>query len=360
MALVDLIRENTKDIRDTLAEIERTRQEYVSERNAAEERFKRASSDISLHHKQQESKKENLHTLDSLIRNINREIDELEIKKQQLLSHLLEEQQKLDESKQMLSESETLVNKAQRAARDEQKKLEDIERRLTEIDQQKMRFQNTLNDQHRRSLLQYLSESARLIETEFQEQTSRSQSLKSFEAFKRARHERRDVADLCDARDEWKRLLKTAAVPSVRSSAEAEVQKIESSIEKLFPGALCAESTIRHADYIEELYYFSKPEGKTCVVMPITTEVWMSIQQGNHSSAERVATFLFSAIGKAIAQRPQDAHFESDDTFVLFVCKIGDDTLRELNSIVIPLPGGGSITFILADLPSEIQEALSR
>jgi hypothetical protein len=360
MALIDLLRENTKEVRDTLAEIEKTRQRYVSERNAAEERFKRASSEISSHHKQQESNKGALQTLESFIRDINHQIDELEIQKQQLLAHLFEKQQELDEHKRTLSEAEILANKAQRAARDEQKKLEDIEHHLSDIDQQRVRFQNTLNEQHRRSLLQYLSDSSHLIETQFQEQAKRSESMKSLEAFKRARHDRRDVADLCDARDEWKRLLKTATVPAVRSSAEAELLRIESSIEKLFPGALRAESTLRHADYIEELYYFSDFAGNTYVLMPVTTDVWEAIPAGKQSLAETVAMYLFATIGKAIVGRPQDAHFRSDGTFVMLVYRGSDDPLRELNSIVVPLPGGGSITFILTNLPNEIQEALSK
>jgi hypothetical protein len=360
MSLIDLIRENTKDMRDTIAELERSRLREISQLNAAEERFKRASSIISSQHKQQDEKKSRLKSIGETIRGINQQIDELEAQKQRLLSTLLERQQELEASRQSLSEAEAESNKAQHAAREEKRVLEDIERRVDLLEKETIRNQLKLREVHSQTLDQHLSELEAMFEQEFQEQTKRSETLVSLEAFKRLRHEKREVGDLCDARDEWKKIVKTASVPTVKIAAESELRRIETEIDKLFPGAIKAEAALRHADFIEELHYFVDSQNRTVLLLPFSKDVWNSLNAGTQSLKEKVAVYFFGALAKAIGAEPGKFHYECGNNFVMLVSEIATETYREKNDLVIPLPGGGSISFILSTLPNEIQEALLR
>lgn len=359
MTLMELVRENTFQIRDDISKLEQLKQEKISDLNSTNERIKRCGSDISSNNRQLEERKTRFTAIEQRESSLLKEIDDLETRRQQLLTDLLNCRQDVDSARKILEDAKIQRSQAQRSFAEENKKIESLRRDLKDLEADYEKHKKRLGAIHIQALRKYLQNLENSIQQEFQEQANRKDSLIALQDLRKLRHEKRDIGDLCDARDELRKVLKGVMVPAVKTTIQTELDKIEIQIEKLFPGALSVEMITKDSDFIEEIYYCVDHKGRLHLFLPVSVEIWESLELGKQTVKERAAAHLFFSIARGINFEAGKVKYCCKHNFIVLISEYSDNFFLQKGDLSIGLPGGGTFSFIPSLLPDEIQESLN-
>ena len=358
MTLQDLIRKETQEVNDVIKLIEEKRTSLISERNAAEERIKRTGSLISEQNKIQSEKKKEIEGVATKLKEINTQLEELEKRKRLLLDQYNEFKVNEVEAKGSLSQIEQDSIKSQRQINNEKKSIAQIDYLIEEKEKERNRNDEKLRLAHVFAFKSFLKNSNSLIEEYFKMITSRKTIIEAAENFKKKRHEDIHVADLCDQRDEWKKILKTTIVPGVKEAANKALKSIEVEIDKMFPGALETENSSSENNPTTELYYYEDDE-ETIIFFPFLEKQWKSMEQGNKDNSVETFGRFIELITKESKLSHNDAHFKCENDMVQLVSKSGLGNLKGKNDITFSIVGKDNMTFILSQIPDEVYKSLN-
>ena len=89
--------------------------------------------------------------------------------------------------------------------------------------------ENNLNKLKNESFLKYLNEINHELNNFLEKASKRQEYKKTFKKLEKERHSNPKIAELCESRDEWKKILKSVVVPSVKLTAEKSLKNIEES-----------------------------------------------------------------------------------------------------------------------------------
>lgn len=359
MTLQDYIRDATREINDAIKLIDKKRESLINERLGAEGTIKRIGSVISEQHKTQNEKKKEVHGIDIRLVEINKQIDEIEKQKRLLLEQLNEFKGNLDQAKSSLAQVEQESINSQRQINSEKKSIQQFDNRIEEIETERNRYAQRFRLAHVSAFKLFLKNGNTLIEEYFKRITSRKTILEAAQQLNKKRHEDTHVADLCDARDKWKKILKTAIVPSVKEAGDKALKSIEVEINKMFPGALEEiDSTKKENNPTTELYFHEDEEG-TVIFFPFLKEQWKAMEKGNKDvSVETFARFI-ELITTESKLRYSDAYLKCENDMVQMVCQSGLGNLKNKNDITFSIIGKDSVTFILSPIPDEVYKSLN-
>ncbi len=366
MSLQDIVRQQTHHIRDAMDQIDKNLVELLGEKRAAEERLKRAGTEITKHRERETERKRRLREADlkvtesqRVVEELDREWQELERRRSEAHTRLMKEREEKDETKRLLREAQEATEKAQRDHQKERSSIRKIDTEAEEAEDNKARQQEHLWEALEASLDIHLQELAATIEQVFENEKERQERLAAFEDFKKARHEERKIGDLCDQRDELRKLVNTATVPGVKEMLQDSLRRIEDELEKRYPGALGLVSPPPDRGHVEELHYYRGDSGKAVFLLPITQSAWEAVESGDRGAAATVAVRLIWDIIRGLGLTKENGEFIFDGRRCIFSSKLDVEHVTELyEGFKVSLPGAVTLDVVLSPLLAEIEEAV--
>ena len=280
MTLQDTIREQTREIADPLSLVEIRRKDVISGQAAAEDRIKRASTEITGHRALENERKRLVAEAEERLKEMQDRLDEIERQRQDILERWAEKRDAKEQAEKLLRESRLQTERALGVVRAEQDRKDKDAAVLNEIEAEKRKYESLLKDAYRRSVDIYLRELEKRIEQAFAGEEERNRRQLAADEFKKARHEDNYIGDLCDQRDQFRELIRLATVPGVADALRRELARVEQELDRRYPGALSIDEKVPSIMSVEELYYLIDPDGLLRVVLPISEQVWNGISKG--------------------------------------------------------------------------------
>lgn len=360
MTLQDIARQQTQEIRDSLAQIDRRRTVLMSERSAAEDRRKRASTEITRHQALEGERKRLVAEIESKVADVQQKLEEIERQRAELLDRFLEKREEKEKAEDLLNEARKETESALEIVREARTADDKAAKDLEEIERDRSRQESRLYEAYLKSMETYLSEQSRRIEQTLAGQEERQRRLAAVDAFKKARHEDREIGDLCDQRDQFRQLIEMASVPGVKETLDMALHKIEGELQRRYPGALSIEDTAPELGLIEELYYYTDPSGKTPIILPITELDWIGIKEGEKNAQATRAIHLIWSMIKEAGLKIIDGEFHFQDRRCIFASNFGAEEMTALEGFKLSVPNSSALIFRFCPLPPEIEEALVR
>lgn len=344
LTIQDILRECTAEIHEAI-------------RNC-EENIARATRDIEDARLRVESSSSSLSVQQSQIRAQQRRASQLEAELEGLRKQLEAKKSELAAAREDIQRNEATASRLRRDGRSIQEQVENTDKQLVERQQEKERLAQRLSESYREALRRYVVELQKQILQLSSEQNVRIAKLTAFNALKAARHENTQIADLLDARDEWKRMLKGAGVPTVREAARRELETIERKLNEAFPGALEAEEGVGSAEDIVELFFrHSEEKNRTWLFIPVDALLWNSLEHDCTNPQNSWVMQLAWALRKNLDLQWDDTRFEmlpNDKAVILNTPFVPSIAKQDLS---VALGTSVSVTFIFAPLPTVIEES---
>lgn len=359
LMISDIIRDHTRALSDALTNTSIERQRLLTQLKSADERLKRASTEIARGRTLEGERKRIVSEAEARVQELQQQFDEIEERRRQVLERLLEKSEEMQSAEGLLREARQGVESAVAATRDAAREREEASRRLTDVDRGIESYKEKQKAAFRESLDVFLAGSARRIEEVFAGQEERTRRAAAAESFRRARHEIPEIGDLCDQRDQFLELVRYASVPAVKEALTRELQRVEAALEAQYPGALTVEASGVLPTNIEELYYFPSVEGTGCVILPISENTWRAIEDGNTGAAETRAMKLIWEMISGVGIRSTDGEFRCEDGLCTFVARsLTADDLGTLEGFNLRVQGSPALSVKLCPLPRDIYEGL--
>jgi len=356
MNLQDIVRDRTRPVRDLLVGTEKEIEDYRRQQASEDARERALKQEASELRPGIVEKEETLRALQLKVQELERQIEEL----RERLRGRQEERQlaetALEEERQKLSEKTGEAKRARKAA-------EDWGQKLAAAQERTQKYRERLQNERCAALQKYLTELwTKLVDSQ-REAGGRKTAVAAYERLNRARDEDVRVADLWESRQEWQRIAESAGPAAVRQTAQCELERIEAELDNEFPGALqAAGSTL---DELEEVYFYPWESGDGSVVLlPVPEKVCHLLNAGETGPDQDLAARVIWAFVRAV---PPGAGHDgySGSRFTVrrgfLALHVDDDQgdLIEHDAVVLLLPGGGRVSFMVSELPKDVSGAMS-
>src|SRR3989339_269867 len=333
MKLEDFIRSDTIGIRDNLDKINQKRSDVFSHMRSSEEICKRINNDISKIKIEEKELKEKFNSLDNLLNDINQELDNIEKKRQESNSSILEKQNEKHRLTKQISEREKTYKK----------NIED-------------RNKENLNKILISSFNNYIKSVNSQIIQSYQTNSEISKKYKEVENLKQKRNTDPKIASLWEAREEWYSIIKSKSVPAVVNAAKRELKIIEDEINKLFPGALEVSGTTQMTNPIIDLYYRINEEGEIKLYLPFNESDWIILKNGGTQLSNKIISYFIWWLSSELSLNPESTKYNIENHKVILFYKIDYDE-RIKDSIRMQLEGNTGISFLFFKVPVELEKA---
>jgi chromosome segregation ATPase len=358
VTLEEIVRQKTLELRDSVGLLENRCGDLRAEREAAEDRLKRASSEISARHSSEHEAKQARNEAELKVAEVRSQLDEIERQRSELIERLMELQRGQEDAEHGLKEAKVAAERAEDSMRQARGEVERIARQLEKVLEERTQHQRRLRQAYAVSLEEYLDEVTRRLEQATAGEQDRQRCLVALEAFRKARHEDAEIGNRCDQRDQLRELLKLATVPAVREKLQQLLADLEKELNRLYPGALSLEERTSKSAVVEELYYFTNREGRTSILVPVTEITWKAMQEGLADIATTAAMRTVWSVVSELGLKPSDGEFRMEGHRCVFSSNFASAEISTLVALSVSAQECKDIHFRLAPLPSEMQEAL--
>jgi hypothetical protein len=358
MKLQDHLRDATRTAQERLSYLDKELSELRSKVLSSRERIKRIGTEIEKCKVAEVEKKKGIRAITDQIEQLNTELDGLEQKRQTLVEQLFEFKEKKVNAEKGHQEVKSRETSLQKDTQQDQVEIQKIEKHEKDIESQKGRAVLDLRTARVNALKAYMLEVSDRITSTVLSQEQRKAQRQSYEELKRDRHIHPEIADLCDARDEWLKVLKSTSVPSVKRDIESNLKKIEEELNSRYPGALAAGSSSGQDDLIEELYYFEDELKRIAVIFPMPKTIWDAIAAGTQGPTEEIAMRILWNVAKSLDAKPGESLIQPKTEYALLIRETHQNQTFESDNFSLDMPGGGSLSVLLIPMPADVQEAM--
>ncbi|MGA2465752.1 MAG: hypothetical protein ABSH06_15550 [Thermodesulfobacteriota bacterium] len=358
MSILDSIRLNTLQIRDTLNTLKENISQKKALRGAAEDIVKRASTEITRQRTSENERKGQLKTVSKKVEEAQKNFEELDRKRQEALDFLIRCRDEEKDVSRSLRQAQNATEAALAEIKKEQKTNKEIELEIEKLKTDLIEKQANLRRVVLETLKTHLEQQAENVHAAFFTQEQRLKIMRESEAFKKARHTDPEIGRLCDQRDELRKFLGTAMVPAVKDMLQVSLNDIENQLTTRFPNALKVSDAKSKDNQIEELLFYINHEGKAIFLLPLHTKDWDAAEKGEITDGTSEAMcFVWNMIRElslrvedgdfiTIRDRPAfESRFDLEEVAILEGCNV-----KRQNSIVLH--------FVLTQVPIEVQEVL--
>lgn len=321
--------------------------------------MKRASTEITRQRTLDTERKRSLGLAVEKIAEAQRIFDELERKRQEAFDVFMRLQEEQNSIEHSLRDAQGATEAALTEIRKEQKAKQDADEELERIRTDRADGAKTFRRSMRRALDIYLEQQAGTLQAAFSTQEQRSKTLREVETFRKARHTDAEIGRLCDEREEICKLLSNAMVPGVKTMLQDSLKRIEESLIKRFPNALGIPDTVSSDNPIEELLFYRDTEGKAVFILPVRPTEWDAAQQTSISETTTKNMCLVWNMIKELPLRTEDGDFVTVQGRPVFASRFDLEEVAILQGFAVKCDGTDVIRFVLATVPTELQEALS-
>lgn len=341
-ALKDLLKSATSSLSDSLASTEKLEREARANLDTAQLRAHAAREGMSARRPVLDVKEKARQTIIEKIRQLEAQLDAFRAEKAAAEAELAKCQQ--EQAAMQRDEGEAAK------AGDEARK------RLQALASKKSATLQDLNQARVGSVLRYLDEMASRLRAATELPSRTAERRRNLERLRQQRGRDPRVGELCEAREEWQKVLQTIKVPAVREKARADLDRIEKEIEELFPGALQAEADQELHD-LEELYIV-RQAARQLLLLPIESACWAAMQEGRGHAMGDFAVALAWSLLAGLDLNKETAEFVLLASGRVAVATPADLVLEERQFKWV-LGEEADVTFLLSRFPAEIEEALN-
>ncbi len=351
MTLQELLRVHTREAHDALQSCEDKIRDLGSERRAELNQTEALQAEIDSKRGDEEQKRHSLEDSAAKIRDLERQIEDLRLERDQLA----EQSQRLT---RVVMDVENEVNAVFERRKKAKTRADNLEHQIKELVVEKERYHNRLRLGYRTAFNAYLDDLGTRLAREIAVHEERSEKVASRKKLEQARHENTEIMNLYEARTELQKLLKVSNVAAVREQLGQQLRDVESQIEALFPGALAVESRSEGTSQIEEIFFLLNDDGSTHIFLPISSRTWKALADGDLSAPASCALRLVWGLARGLGVTGSNARLKTRGDFVQLEVALDLDLTADSVDISMPLPGSGTVAFLLSKLPREVQEAI--
>ncbi|MCJ7588687.1 MAG: hypothetical protein MUQ00_12420 [Candidatus Aminicenantes bacterium] len=356
MRINEILRQQTLPARDRISGLDKQIVKVEAERNAAEERVKRASTEINRQRKLETDQKRALNVTEEKVLEAQRIFDDLERRRQEALETFMQCQEKYNTLYHLRRDAQKETEKALADILNEQKFRQQAEAEIARMHEERRTAEKDLRLVLLKSLDLHLEQQRALLQAAFTTQEQRSKVMRDFEAFRRARHTDMEIGRLCEERDEIRKLLNNAVVPGVKAILESSLKGIDEILANRFPGALQIPDQVSRDNQIEELLFYCDREGKAVCLLPIAAAEW----RGEAASTECTANamcLVWNMI-REVGLRTEDGDFKEINDRSVFSSQLDIEDIAS-QGFSVKCEGIEVIRYVFAAVPTELQEAIS-
>jgi len=358
MGVGDVLRSHTLSVRDRLSGLEKQIAGIEAVRNAADDRVKRATTEITRQRTLEAERKRAVGVAAEKLAEAQRTLEELERKRQEALEVLVRIQEEHNAVERSRRDAQVGTEAALGAIRKEQKAKEEADAELIRVKRERAENERLLRCALLKGLEVHLEQQVATMQSAFSTQEQWSKAMREFEAFRKARHTDAEIGRLCDERDEIRRLLGSAMVPGVKTMLQSSLVKIEEAIAKRFPVAFQVPDIARKDNPIEELLFYCDREGKTIFLLPISSADWIALGEVGPTERTSKSICLVWSFIRGLGLRTEDGDFKMVKGRPVFASKL-DLEMVASQSFSLSCEEAEVIRYVLAAVPTELQEALS-
>jgi hypothetical protein len=359
LTLQDTIREQTREIADPLSLVDKRLKDAISGKSAAEDRIKRASTEITGHRALENERKRLVAEAEERLKEVQGRLDEIDRQRLDILERWTEKREAKEQAEKLLKESRLETERALGVVRTESDRRDKGATLLNEIEAEKLKYEGQLRDAYRRSVDIYLHELEKRVEQAFAGEEERNRRQQAADAFKKSRHEDNYIGGLCDQRDQFRTLISFATVPAVADTLRRELERVEQELDKRYPGALSIDEKMPSIMSVEELFYFIDSDGLLRVFLPISKQVWDGISMGEMCVEASCAMRVIWEMISGLELKSSDGEFRFEDGFCMFAANsLNTDDMTIKGDFTLRLKNSATLTFRISPFPAEVQEGL--
>lgn len=360
MTYDDIVREQTRDLRDQLQRLAMKRSDLDGQKQALIDQGNRLRGELSQERKREVDAKRELReyekTEDEILRRLQK-IDEL---RSRLNTRLMDQRSKKDGQQSSIVATRLSVEDTLGRIRAKEQEQQALTQQIEAVERGLQEKSGNLRAALGQCIRQYLDGVWRDIASAQMSAVERTRQRSAFVAFQRARHEDPRIADLFEQREQYQQLLKQATVPAVRNMLLAELDKATRALNAAFPGAMEAQQEPREPTTLLVLYEYVNATGQACVLMPFGPDIWKTLAEGSKDVEQDRAMRLMHAFVSGKNLRAEDGHFSCADQFCAYESTVpGEDMDLLQEDFSLELPAETTVVFRLAPLPLEAQEAIN-
>jgi len=357
MNINEVLRSQTNSARDRLRQLDEAIVRAEAERNAAAERVKRATSEITKHKTVEAEQKRSQSLASDKVAEAERVFEELERKRQEALDTLARLQEDLSNAGKARRKAQSAIEYAIAEVRREETYRQSAETKLVGARSDHQDAKKILRHALLQGLACHLEQQNDFIRSAFSTQEQKANAARAAEAFRKTRHNEPKIGKLCDERDELRKLLSSAMVPGVKAMLQESLNKIEQEIVKLFPGAF--DMVGNESDNpIEELLFYCDKEAKAVFLLPITPKEWITLADTPANEGTKTSACIIWNMIQELGLRPEDGDFTMIKERTVFASQLDLETVASQN-FSVKCDSTVIMRFVLTPVPSELQEALT-
>ena len=360
MTIADIIREQTYGVRDTLGSFEQQLGIAKAERDSAEERRRRASTDMSAQNAIERETKQALNQLEIAVRAITQELDEIDRKRREIIDSLFIKQEEQTKKDEELKKALKATEKAHLDIKKEEKARQVAEDEVFKLQSEIKKFQESLTNKVLDCQDIYLANQAEQLQKVFLSREQLAKEKREIEEFNIARHKDPAIAELYDQRVELKKFLANTVVPGVKQVLQASLADVESKISQKFPAAFKTDEPRLLDKKIEELLYYMNNDGNAVLLLPISDTDWESLsKKDGPAKASRILCFWWSLINE-LKLKSQDVSINTQGKYIALETRFSAEEVAILQEFGLKCENSEVAHFLLTPVPSELQEAICR
>lgn len=355
--LQDIVREQTRPILDLLSGTEKEMEDHLRSQESAEARERNLKQEAA-------EMQPAISELERTLRDSQLKVQEIERQIKELQARLRERQKENERVEADYSTAKGAATDRLRDAARARKEAENWGAKVAEARERIQWYQMRLREERRAALRKHLAALwTRLLEAD-RKAASGTEARAELDRLNRARHDDPRVAELWEARQEWLRIAQSAGPPPVRETARREVQKIEEDLDNQFPGALKV-AAAGPLDELEEVYLCPRAAGDGWkLLLCIPAEICESLDAGESGPTQGLAARIIWAFARAIQNdgghdEQWSSRFEVQQGYLVMFVDGGPENMKDQETIAVALSGGGRVTFMLSELPTEIRGAMN-
>jgi hypothetical protein len=354
MTLDEILRSHCRDVAQALDRSGQLAEEARRNRVAALDRVRRAREEADRLRAARDERSKSSQILQSKIADLEDQLAGLQARIKGL-------QRELRESTDAAAISERQVAEQRKLERTDAELADRLAREIEAAETSLERERARLRDARRAALAEYLHRLWGRLREVFESHESRREAVEARRRLEEQRHQDAELASLWEAREEWRRILASSGPTLVIKTARAELDRIEAQLKSRFPGALDVTLSAQAPSEIEELFVASRRGHLSAwVPLPIPLEVWRNLEAGGRGAAETIAMRLVWALARSVPQSAHDGAFFATDLYCGFATACPEQELTRIATVVLELPTGGSVSFLLSPLPAEVADVVSQ
>jgi hypothetical protein len=287
-------------------------------------------------------------------------IEEIEAQIAELHARLAPLRADAEKAQEVLDQAREQIGACRTSEKTQVKESDEFRRKITAVEDELRRIDARLVEERRRAYGGYVQDVwRRLLDMDAKEHEHR-EARSERRRLEDQRHKDPKVADLWEAREEWKRIVDSSVPTLVRAEATRQLEKVEGQIDQLFPKALSVSGTDGVIEDICEIFYECVPGEKTIWLgLPVLPSIWDQPADGQSTAAEDLAIHMVWAFARAFPPCQKQSRVSRGDWCWRFALNGLMDEIRDADPVVMELPGGGRASFLFSELPSELRGIIS-